>query len=290
MLHLLALWLLVRVAGRLPARALHAAATLAAALAWALSPRLRSVTADHMRHALGPAAAPRALARAARGCVRSAAYYYADFAKLPYLRDAAPFDAVTRADGLHHWFDAADRGCGVIALSAHLGNPEFFCRAVAAISSELLILTEPLRPPRLDRFVQATRATPGVRFAPAGLAGARAAIEVLRRGGAVAVLGDRDVLGTGTPVAFFGERAPLPTGVAELALRTGAAVVPAFALRDGSGFRVVFDPPLALRRTGNRAADLAAAHRAVAAALQRGIARAPEQWFALSPVWSGLAR
>ncbi|MBM4416596.1 MAG: lipid A biosynthesis acyltransferase, partial [Chloroflexi bacterium] len=90
--------------------------------------------------------------------------------------------------------------------------------------------------------------------------------------------------------AFFGERAPLPAGAAELALRTGAALVPAFVLRDDGGFRIVIDPPLALSRTADRAADLATAHRAAAAALECGIARAPDQWFALKPVWSGLAR
>jgi lauroyl/myristoyl acyltransferase len=52
---------------------------------------------------------------------------------------------------------------------------------------------------------------------------------------------------------------------------------------------VYIDPPFVLKRTGDREADLDAGMRAMAAALEAGIRRAPDQWFPLQPVWSGLA-
>lgn len=77
---LLALWLLVRVAGRAPLVLLYAVGDILGTLAWAATPRLREVTRDHMRHVLASNATSAAIDRAARGCVRSAVRYYADFA------------------------------------------------------------------------------------------------------------------------------------------------------------------------------------------------------------------
>lgn len=290
MLHWLALWLLVRVCGRLPARLLTAAAEVAGTCAWFLSARLRRVTADHMRHALGPHTPQRERDRAARGCVRTAARNYADFARGPTLPPGGEFDALAAADGIDHFFTALDRGCGVIVFSAHLGNPEFLLRAVGRMELDLMVVTEQLAPPRLDAFVRATRAAPGVCMVGTDVAGARAALAHLHAGGVLLVLADRDLHGTGRPVAFFGERARLPTGVIELALRTQAAVVPACVLRTpGDRLLLVVAPPLALPRSGDREADVAAGMRLLAAALEAGIRRAPEQWFVLTPVWSGLA-
>src|SRR5690606_33291561 len=85
MIRYAALWLLVRVGGRVPLAILDALAAGAGTLGWWASRRLREVTRDHMRHVLGPSAAPHAVDRAARECVRSAARGYAEFAHLPRL-------------------------------------------------------------------------------------------------------------------------------------------------------------------------------------------------------------
>lgn len=288
-LHFAAIWLLVRVCGRLPARLLAGAADVLGTVAWFASRRLRRVTGDHMRHVLGPYTPRWDRDRAARGCVRTTARYYADFARGPYVPPGSELDRLVAADGIDRFFDAFDHGCGVIVVSAHVGNPEFILRAVAHLGLPLMAVTERLHPPRLDALVGAVRRAPGARLVAADVAGARAALEHLRAGGVLALLADRDVTGSGRAVTFFGERARLPVGVVELALRTGAPVIPAFVLREGDRLRLAIDPPLALPRSGDREGDLAAGMRLLAAALEAGIRRAPDQWFALSPVWSGLA-
>ena len=129
----------------------------------------------------------------------------------------------------------------------------------------------------------------------AGLGGTRDALEQLRRGALVALIADRDILGTGVVTTFFGAPAPLPPGPIELALRTGAAVVPCFVLRRDASVRagprcaVRFLPPLALSRTSDRPADLHKGLEALARALEVGISMAPDQWFALQPVWRSAA-
>lgn len=283
----LSLRALIAAGGALPPALLDALAALAGTLAWVCTARVRAVTRDHMRHVLGTV--PRAtLDRAARGCVRTTARYWADFARTAHDKQHA-LDALREVEGIEHFFAAYDRGCGLVVLSAHLGNPEALAGALGGMGFPLLIVTEPLRPPRVHELVHVARAAPGVRFVPAGMTAVREALTHLRAGGIVALLGDRDVTGTGTLTPFFGERAALPSGAVELALRTGAPLVPAFLLRRrGGGYRAVILPPIDLPRTGDHATDVTAGMRLAARALETGIRLAPEQWFPMQPVWQGL--
>ena len=286
MLGFLALWLWVRVLGRLPLRVLYLAADVAGSAAWYASPRLRRVTSDHMRRACDPAATPKQRGRAARGCVRSAARYWADLAWAAHRPPERAIDRLELVEGIEHFMAAHDRGCGVIFASAHLGNPEQLMRAVGRLGFDVLVLTEPLAPPALHRLVHELRAAPGVRFVPADRSGLRLAIEQLRRGGMLALLADRDVLGGGQPLPFFGEPARLPTGAVDLALRTNAELVVGFVRRGAGGrVRVRIESPLELQRSGDRAADTAAGMEQLLRALERGIRASPEQWFVLHPVW-----
>jgi len=280
------LWCWVRLFGRLPRRTLHLIADLGAAVAWYVSPRLRAVTRAHMRRACAPEATERERTRAARGCLRSAYRYWADLAWAAHRPPERAVDRVEAIDGVEHFFTAHDRGCGVVFVSAHLGSPEHMIRTVGAMGVDVVVLTEPLSPPALHRLVHEVRAAPGVRFVPADMRGVRATIEQLRRGGAVAILADRDVLGSGQPQPFFGEPARLPRGPIELALRANAEVVVGFVRNtQRGGVHITIDPPLALPRSGDREADAAAGMDLMLRALERGIRQSPDQWFALHPVW-----
>jgi KDO2-lipid IV(A) lauroyltransferase len=178
----------------------------------------------------------------------------------------------------------------VIAFSPHVGAAELLLRAIGQIHPPVMVFMERQSPRAVHDLVLATRAAPGLRFVDADMGGARDALEHLRRGDVLLLLADRDVLGNGRPVAFFGERAKLPTGPVELALRTQLPLLPVTVLRTGADrVRIVVDAPIVLSRSGNREADVAAGMLRLAGALEVSIQRAPDQWFALSPVWSGLA-
>ena len=281
------LWALIEVGGLLPARILYPLADLAAALAWACSPGIRGVTQGHMARVLGPTVSAQARDGAARGCVRSAARYWADMARTSHLDPAVAFEEFEGFEGIEHLYSAYDRGCGVVLVTAHLGAPEFAVRAASSLGLDILALTERLQPAAANALLHRARRRHGGRFIEADRGGARAALAQLRQGGLVALIADRDVLGTGVPTPFFGAPAPLPPGPIELALRTGAAVVPCFVLRTGiARCAVRFARPLAFPRTRDRAADQRDGMEALARALEAGIASAPDQWFALQPVWA----
>ena len=286
----LTLWVGIRLLGRLPLRVLYGLADGVSTLMWYGSPRLQRVTVDHMLRVSGGAATPRRHARAARGSVRSAGRYWADMARAAHLPGGEALDRLEAVEGIEHFFEAFDAGCGVLFVSAHLGNPETLMRGMGSLGFDVLVLTEPLSPPRLHELVHTVRQAPGVHFVPADRSGVRLALEQLRAGGIVAMLADRDVLGTARPRPFFGAPARLPNGAVELALRTNAKIVTGFARRTrGNRMRVTLDRPIELQRSGDRVADVEAGMERLTHALEAGIGRTPEQWFALQPVWDGPA-
>jgi KDO2-lipid IV(A) lauroyltransferase len=108
---------------------------------------------------------------------------------------------------------------------------------------------------------------------------------VIRDGGVLGILADRAVTGVGERVEFFGRPALLPSAQVALALRTGAALVPAFAWRERGLLIARIEEPLELVSTGDRDADVRAGVRRFAARLESYIREHPEQWTVFEPVW-----
>lgn len=285
-----ALWTLVQVGGRLSVRVAYALAAATGTLTWFASRRIREVTRDHMRHVLGPGAAPRRVDAFARACTRSNFYYYADFARFGLAslqgRDLLLFDVVDHTSGLELMFEAHDEGRGVVMIGGHLGNGEVLARAAAPFGLCIGIVTEPLSPPRAHAFVHRIRGAEGTPMFPADARGLRASLAHLKGGGSLGLLVDRDALGTGEPFPFFGERARLPWGAVELARRTGSPLISAWMPRTGPGRYALYVERLELpEATGDRRADVESGMRVAVDALERAIRRWPGQWFPMSPVW-----
>ena len=112
-------------------------------------------------------------------------------------------------------------------------------------------------------------------------------IQTLRRNEFLAMLVDRPYAGTGTPVRLFGHTTEFSTAPALLAQHTGAAVLPAFVLRQPGGRYVsLAEPIIPMTATDDRRADLAANTQRVATAFGNIIRQHPSQWFNYVPIWS----
>jgi KDO2-lipid IV(A) lauroyltransferase len=87
-------------------------------------------------------------------------------------------------------------------------------------------------------------------------------------------------------VDFFGELACTNVGMALLALKTGAPVVPAFNTRQADGrYRVVFEPELQLIRTGDKDRDVEKNTELFTQVIERYIRENPDHWFWLHQRW-----
>jgi KDO2-lipid IV(A) lauroyltransferase len=149
-----------------------------------------------------------------------------------------------------------------------------------------MVVAEPVQPPELFAWFTEARQALGLDLVPLGPGAGTPLLRRLGEGGIVALLCDRDILGTGVEVDFFGEHTTMPSGPATLALRTGAALLPAAVYFAGRrGHHGVVRPPLAVERAGRFRDDVAAITQCLASEFERLVRRAPEQWHLLQPNW-----
>ncbi|MQC17373.1 MAG: hypothetical protein DWG82_03950 [Chloroflexi bacterium] len=277
---------LIHLGGHLPLRALYALSWIAGTLYWHASPNVRKVTRDHAQHVLGVGTPSHQMDAVARGCVRTAMHYYADFARLSKTPPSEVFNSFDEVHGLDALYAAIESGSGAILVSGHVGNGEFLAPATAPFGLHLAVVTEPLAPRQVHDLVHRVRQARGVRFLPATGTGLRDAYRHLKEGGTLGLLVDRDVLGTAREYPFFGEPAAIPSGAVDLALRTGAPMFAAWVPRTGVGRYALHLQPIDLPApSGNHDADVEAGMATMIAAIEAGIRRWPDQWFVLTPIW-----
>jgi lauroyl/myristoyl acyltransferase len=206
---------------------------------------------------------------------------YLEVFQIPRL-DRARFDAIVRVEGWDNFLCAQRLGKGVIFGSAHLG-PVALVGQILMQRGYTLTLPAEKTDSEFMHAVNRARQAQGLVLVP--MDSARGIYRVIRDGGVLGIIADRAVTGVGERVEFFGRPALLPSAQVVLALRTGAALVPAFAWRENGRLFARIEEPLELVSTGDREADVRAGLRRFAAILERYIAEHPEQWTVFQPVW-----
>jgi len=201
------------------------------------------------------------------------------FAKLPQI-DANNVQKTVVYDGFEHFSMAKKKGKGVLFATAHLGNWELSAYAHALMAEPMNVVVRPLDNPILDEFVERRRAGSGNRIL-AKKDYLRQAIEALRRNEAVGVLIDQDAGPEGVFVDFFGRKASATPLFAKLAYRTGAAVIPGFALWIAAQRRYVLRFLPIVEMSGDAARDTQKLH----AILEGVIRNYPDQWMWLHRRW-----
>lgn len=279
-----------RLLGALPAGpafgAFRLGADLAARRGGAGAGRLRANLAR-----VRPGASPAELDALVRAGLRSYARYWCEAFRLPRTDLRRVHDAtVTGGPGLAAFHAAVRAGRGAVVALPHSGNWDasgvWLVETLRRCGAEPSFTTvaQRLRPDSLYRRFAAYRARLGFEVVAADDARAahRALTRRLRAGGVVCLVADRDVTGGGIEVALFGEPARLPAGPAQLAALTGAPLFPVFAgfTPDGWSLRLASPLPVADRR------GVPGATQALADAFAELIARRPQDWHALQPVWS----
>lgn len=288
----LLLLLSVYLLGWLPTRVLYGLANLAGELAYILFVRARHNVWDNMRHVMGPATPKAELRRAARQVFRNTARYYVDLISRPRLDPQRLYERQLIHYGLEENLLASlKQGKGVVMVSGHFGDAELVIQGLLPLGIKALALTEPLEPPAFSRLVHRLRSSSGHTFLPVSLSNVKAALRYLKAGGLVALMCDRDIEGRSLRVPFCGEPASMPVGAVELAMRTGAALVPVFAhRRNGNRYEIFLEPPVDLVHTGDPQADLRTNLCRLLERFEPHLRRDPGQWTVLEAVWEDKKR
>ncbi len=280
-------WRVVQLSAAVAKRAPEVAgalAPLAGDLAWLLAAGPRAAVADNLCF-LQPAAEPALLRRQARSVFRSVASYYVDLLRLPAL-NARWFDRRLRVDGYEHLAAAVARGTGVIIAGLHLGPAEIVLQGLSARGIRYTAMVERLDPPQVAALLLRIRESHGETYLYPSMRDTKRLIRVLRGGGVVAMLIDRDVLGTGIEASFCGGTVRVPVGAIELARLTGATVIPAAARwRSGRLYGVTVMPPFVPAAGRKDHAGLRRDIERLLAVLEPHLRRAPGDWLVLQRLW-----
>jgi KDO2-lipid IV(A) lauroyltransferase len=207
---------------------------------------------------------------------------------LPVLSDA-DLRRMVRFEDEQRWEEAitAERATGGMILSGHFGNWELCVFAHGRRGYPLTMVHRTLANPYIDRWFNALRARAGTVLLRKSAA-AIGALRAVRRGGLLVLPFDQNsVRNLGVFVPFFGVPACTNAGLALIALRTGAPVVPVFLVREGrSAQHVVHLPPfLYAERTGNLEADVVRNTERFSLVFEDMVRRYPEQWLWVHRRW-----
>ncbi len=207
-----------------------------------------------------------------------------------YLIDAIQLDshtpqecrAAVETDDWPALEQAAAEGPLILALM-HCGNWDVAGGAVATRIGPPIVLVGSLGHPRLDAAVQGARARIGMRPMPVE-AGTLPVLRALKAGATVGILFDRPLSPAepGIDVTFFDHPCRLPTGLARLALASGARVIPVAPIRRSSRafrFQALLDLDFCYRPTADRDHDVRALTQAVLDVYERWVRRYPDQWY-----------
>jgi KDO2-lipid IV(A) lauroyltransferase len=192
-----------------------------------------------------------------------------------------------RYEGLENYLAARDRGQGVLIVTGHLGGWELSSFWHSLMGYPMAMVIRRLDNARVDRLVNDIRCMHGNRVLHKDDF-ARGLLAAMRHGETVGILMDTNMTPPqGVFVPFFGVMACTASGLARVALRTGAAVLPGFLVWDaGEGKYVLqFGREIPVVASGDDERDIVENTARFTGAIEEFIRRYPEQWLWIHRRW-----
>jgi KDO2-lipid IV(A) lauroyltransferase len=281
-----AVWLILKGLGVLPRSVARSFSSGVTGRLYALLPKLRKTAETNLRIAFPDwsDAQRKALIRA---MLRNLGWMAAEFASFPrYTKENIGQFVVL--DGHENFLEAQRRGKGVLILTGHIGAWELSSFAHALYGFPLHYMARPIENTRIDALVNGYRCRAGNQPIFKNES-ARAMLKILKDAGTIGILADQNTMPEEAVfVDFFGKAASTTTGIARVALHTDAAVVPGYAIWDErlQKYRLRFEPPVELIRTGNLERDILENTRRFAKVLEEIIRKYPDQWVWVHGRWN----
>jgi len=280
-----AAWLGLKGMGLLPRPAARFVGAGFVRLAYGLRPSLQQAAEFNLRLAF-PDWNDEQRRKTIRGMIRQIGWMAGEFSQFPkYKRET--IEKIVILDGYENFDAARRRGKGVLFLTGHMSAWELAPFAHALYGNPLHFLVRPVTNARVDALINHYRCLSGNRPIEKNRS-ARAILKVLGEGGTVGILADHNTSwGEGVFVNFFGVPACTTSGLARIALRTDAAVVPGFLSWDAARkrYRLRFEPAVALIRTADEESDVIANTAKFTTVIEEKVREHPDQWVWVHKRW-----
>ena len=281
-----AVWMIVKGLGILPRRMARSLGAAITRFIYLLLPRLQKTAQTNLRLAFPDWSEARRNV-VIRGMLRNLGWMAAEFARLPKYT-TQNIEQIVVLDGHENFLEGQRRGRGVLYLTGHIGAWELSSFAHALYGFPLHYMARPIENRRIDALVNAYRCLSGNRPIFKNES-ARVTLKVLKEAGTIGILADQNTMPSEAVfVDFFGKAASTTTGIARLALHTDAAVVPGYAVWDESlgKYRLRFEPPLELVRTGDSERDILESTQKFTKVLEDVVRKYPDQWVWVHGRWN----
>ena len=202
------------------------------------------------------------------------------FRGLPTVRE------VVEVDGMEYYETALERGKGVLALTAHIGNFELMPMATAANGYKLSVIVKRIKNEAVNEVIEQLRTHEGLRFLSTKNA-YRDCLKSLRRNEVVGMIIDQNMTrDEGVFVEFFGKPACTSPGLAYMAAQSKAPIVPVFIYRKPEGgFRLKVHPPIEppVDRSPKSVHEATQLYTKI---IEDAVREAPEQWIWMHRRWN----
>ncbi len=190
-------------------------------------------------------------------------------------------------EGFENFESAYARGKGVLFLTGHIGAWELSAFAHSLQGHPLSIVMRSLDNPYVDGLLQRYRTMHGNRTVDKDDF-VRGLLSAMRAGETAGILMDTNMTPPqGVFVDFFGIPACTASGLARIALRTDAEVVPGYTVWDSKLRKYIlhFLPSIELVRSSDNEADIVANTGKFTSVIEGIIRRHPEQWLWVHRRW-----
>jgi Kdo2-lipid IVA lauroyltransferase/acyltransferase len=246
----------------------------------------RKVALENLHIAFGEEKSERELRAIARKAFQNLGMMAIEFFRIPRM-DVETFKKRVKIEGLEEALRLLGKGKGVLLLLSHFGNWELMGIMSKLIGDSIMVIAKPMKKnKRVDQFITKIRSAAGLEVI-SSIKASRTVLKALSRNRVVGILIDqRAKRSEGIWADFFGKKAPTTPGLAVLAMKTGAPVVPVFMVRNGfEKHRLIIQEPLELVQTGDIKKDVEANTQLFNHTLESMIRRYPDQWFWVHRRW-----
>ena len=249
-----------------------------------LSAKQRLITLHNLRRAY-PEKDMEELILIAKGVYRHLGLVAADFFEIPFITKDNVHEWV-EFEGLEHIDKTFAKGKGLLSIVAHFGNWEMMTVSFPMVRKPMNIVYRPLDSSVLENLTAWVRTLNGNTVIPKGGSG-KTITRLLGENKALGILSDQNVSSReGVFVDFFGRPACTAVGLAVLAMRTGAPVIPAFMPRMPDGrYRFIIQEAVQIDDTGDYEKDLFTNTQRFTKVVEAMVRRYPDQWFWLHQRW-----
>jgi lauroyl/myristoyl acyltransferase len=249
---------------------------------------------SNTRRVMGKEASWQVVKETARDSFRNYAKTLVDFLRFPHLSFSEIDDAIATKNGMEHLESALSGGKGVVVVSGHIGNWDHAGALLGHYGLPLNAVADRFEPKRMDDLINGAREKHGLKIISLEAGSLKQIFTALKRNEIVLLLFDRPQPEEGVPVQFFGETAYLPAGPAAIAIKTGAALVVGWTLRDPGDrtFSGTFEEPIDYKRllTGDKEADIRRVTQEIVSRIEPVIREHPDQWYMFREMWPRTAR